>query len=170
MRRVRMSGAIPLHPLYAFMDWTGTALIFIIYSNLDNLFIFMPPWIWRQINKSLWRGMQNLRFLRGWPYQKARELLPYLTRRHPCAAYRAINTDVWTHQKLEFPRETEWQTKHGNIISLIIICTLLRMLYRDNSRETRHDTSRFVTTRHGTSRERKLVSDIPSHNTGYSYV
>jgi len=34
----------------------------------------------------------------------------------------------------------------------------------------RHDTTRHVTTRQGTSRERKLVSDILSHNTGYTYV
>jgi hypothetical protein len=146
---------------------------FNLYSLLyfgQKLFIFMALWTRRQINKTLGGGMKDLRFIRGWPYQKARELLTYLTCRHPCAAYRAINTDVWTRQKLEFPRETEWQFKHGNIISLIIICSLLRMLYRDNSKETRHDTSRFVMTRHGTSRERTLVSDIPSHNTGYSYV
>ena len=76
----------------------------------------------------------------GWPYHKFRELLPYLKRRHPCAAFRAINTDVRTRQKLESPRETKLQIKQGNIICLIIIYTVLRKRQRDSSMETRHET------------------------------
>jgi hypothetical protein len=168
MRRVRMSEAIPPYPYTP--SWIGQVQ-FYLYSLLyfgQNLLIFMALWIWRQINKPLERGKQNLGFSRGWPYQKARELLPYLTRRHPCAAFRAITLTCMNTAEVRIPPQNKLanQARKYNLFNY----TLLRMLYRDSSRETRHDTTRYVATRHDTSRKRKLVTDIPSHNTGYSYV
>ena len=96
-----MSGAIPLNPLYAFMDWTGTDLsLFVTLLLIKSFPSLRGSEYWeRKINHVVrgvgrGRGMQNFRVLRGRPFNNDRGLLIYLTHRQPCGAYRAIKTDL----------------------------------------------------------------------------